>query len=105
MAPTKAKVRKSKGVASTHISKRTKRAGSKRRVLPLTVHQTNDEDVLVAMQDDLVEVVTDLSTHVAANQDCQRQGQVASTTSLLTSLPGQRARHQGVPTPFPDACI
>ena len=47
-----AKVRKSKGVASTPFSKRTKRAGSKRLATPLTVHQLSDEDVPVSMQDD-----------------------------------------------------
>ena len=109
MAPTKAKVRKLKGVASTPLSKRTKRAGSKKQVIPLTVHQTSDDNVSVAMQDDfspklaaLVKVVTDHSTRVADSEDRQRQGLIASTTSPLTSLPRQRARHYGELAPFPD---
>ena len=43
--------------------------------------------------------MTDLSTHVAANEVCQNQGEASSTTSLSTSLPTQRAPHQGVPAP------
>ena len=109
--PTKAKVRKSKGVAALNPhSKRIVRAGSKRLATPLTVNQSIDEDVAVPIQEDfsqnlemVMKVVTDLSTHVAANEVCQRQGEASSTTSPPTNLPTWRARHQGAPIhPHPD---
>ena len=49
-----------------------------------------------------MKVVTHLSTHVAANEVCQRQGEDSSTSSSPTSLPTRRARHQGAPAPHPD---
>ena len=56
-------------------SKRIVRAGSKRLATPLTVNQSIDEDVAVPIQEDfsqnlemVMKVVTDLSTHVAANE-------------------------------------
>ena len=72
MAPTKAKVRKPKGVAaSTPHSKRTNRAGSKILALDPTLRGQNqalDEEVAVFIQDDfsqkldtLMKVVTALS--------------------------------------------
>ena len=107
MAPTKPNDRKSKGVASTPLSKRTKWAGSKRLATPLTVNQLSDDNVPVSMQDDFlleafIEVFTDLSTHVAANEECHRQGQAASSTCPPTSLPRQTLRHGGAPAPLPD---
>ena len=86
----------------TPLFKRTKRAGSKRLAIHFTVHQTSDEDDFSQKMDTLVKVVRDPSTHVSANEDHQRQGQVASTPSPLTSLPRQRAMHQGAPAPLRD---
>ena len=105
MAPTKAKVMKAKGVSAlTPISKRTKRAGSKR--LATTIDQSIDGQAPVAVHqnffqklDALMKVATDLSTRVTAYEGNQKQGETSIPSSLPTSLPRQGARHQGAPAP------
>ena len=73
MSPTKAKVRKQKGdSALTPISKRTKRAGSKR--LASTMNQSIDEQAPVAVHQDfsqkldalMMKVATYISTRMTA---------------------------------------
>ena len=72
-------------------------------------YQINDEEVAVTIQDDLsqkldalMHAMTDLSRCMGPTEECQRQGEVSSTSSPPTSLPRWRAKYQGSTNLDPD---
>ena len=106
MAPTKAKVRKTKGLATlAPQAKRTWKAGNKRLALATIVqcqHQIDAKEMAVTVEQDvmqkldsLVKAMMDLSRQVKATENCQRDGGLHPVVALPPFR--QRVRRQETP--------